>query len=346
MLYVQGFLQGNKAAHGVRGDHIFLLESFKMTEKHLVRLAVILSIVISLATNLDRNAATAKAASIAARMDSFTNPDGTNYFALSLKPEGIAPAERPRDVLVMFNTSASQTGEYRAKALETLQTLIAGLPAGDRVQLMAVDLNATRLTKTFVDPKSKEMADALEQLNARVPLGATDMKKALTAAAGSFAADAKNSKTVIYIGDGRSTAKFITAQESAELINKLADNRISIDSYLIGLQPNLQIMGTLAGQTGGVVVEDKAEMTAQQAATALNAAVRASVLWPQSVTWPEGFSEVFPKHTPPLRTDRDTVVLGTYKGAGPFEIQYTADAPGGPEKLLTSGKTWRFGRRQ
>ena len=60
-------------------------------------------------------------------MDSFTNPDGTNYFAFSVKPEGIAPAGRPRDVLVMFNTSASQTGEYRTKALEALQGLIAGL---------------------------------------------------------------------------------------------------------------------------------------------------------------------------------------------------------------------------
>ena len=72
------------------------------------------------------------------------------------------------------------------------------------------------------------------QLNARVPLGATDMKKALTVAAGSFAADTKNAKTVIYIGDGRSTAKFLTAKESDELIKKLVDNRISVDSYLIG----------------------------------------------------------------------------------------------------------------
>jgi hypothetical protein len=177
-------------------------------------------------------------------------------------------------VLVMFNTSASQTGEFRSKALEVLQSLIAGMPAGDRVQLMTVDLNAIALTKTFVDPKSKEMADALVQLNARVPLGATDMKKALSVAAGSFAADMKNARKVIYIGDGRSTAKFLSAQESDELIGKLVDNRISIDSYLIGLRPDLQIVGALAGQTGGVVVDDAAEMNAQQAAAALNAAIR------------------------------------------------------------------------
>ena len=44
---------------------------------------------------------------------------------------------------------------------------------------MAVDLNAIPLTKTFVAPSSKEMADALAAFDARVPLGATDMEKAV-----------------------------------------------------------------------------------------------------------------------------------------------------------------------
>ena len=141
----------------------------------------------------------------------------------------------------------------------------------------------------------------------------------------------KNPRAIIYIGDGRSTAKFLTAQESDELINKLVENRISMDSYLIGPRADMQIAGALAGQTGGMVISDTADATAAQAAEALNAAVRSVVMWPQSVTWPEGFAEVFPKHTPPLRGDRDTVVIGTYKGEGPFEIQYPVETSGGAE---------------
>ncbi|MGD0517973.1 MAG: hypothetical protein ABSA26_10605, partial [Thermoguttaceae bacterium] len=131
-----------------------------MTEKHLIRWTVILSAAILSVTMPVHNQAAANDGSITARMDSFTNPDGTNYFALSLKPEGIAAGAGPRDVLVLFNTSAGQTGEFRDKALESLQDMIAAMPAGDRVQLMAVDLNAVALTKMFVDPKGKEMADA------------------------------------------------------------------------------------------------------------------------------------------------------------------------------------------
>ncbi len=270
-----------------------------MTEKRLVRTAVILAAAILLASMLVYNPAAAYAASLAARMDRFTNPDGTDYFALSLKPEGIAPAEGPRDVLVMFNTSAGQTGEYREKALKVLQDFLAGMPAGDRVQLMAVDLDANRLNKGFVDPKGKEMTDALAQLKTRDPLGACDMKKALAAAAGGFDAEAKNPRTVIYIGDGRSAAKFLAAQEAEELINKLADNRISVDSYLIGLRPDMQIVGALAGQTGGVVIADGADLSSQQAAAALKTAARAPVLWPQLVAWPEEIKEAFPKQRRP-----------------------------------------------
>ena len=71
-------------------------------------------------------------------------------------------------MIVLFNTSAGQTGEFRDKALEVLQNLVAGMPDGDRVQLMAVDLNANAMTKTFVDPKSKEMADAMARLKDRL----------------------------------------------------------------------------------------------------------------------------------------------------------------------------------
>ena len=143
---------------------------------------------------------------IAARIETFSHPDGANFFALSLKPGELAPSAGPRDVAILFNTSASQAGDYRAKALEALKGVLSGLGANVRVQLMAVDLNAIPLTKTFVAPDSKEMADALAALEARVPLGATDMEKALTGLASAFAGESKRPRAAIYIGDGRSAA--------------------------------------------------------------------------------------------------------------------------------------------
>ena len=82
-------------------------------------------------------------------------------------------------MVILFNTSASQTGEHRTKAMDALKATLSALAANDRVQLMAVDLNAIPLTKGFVPAGSKEMVDALAALDARVPLGATDLEKAL-----------------------------------------------------------------------------------------------------------------------------------------------------------------------
>ena len=131
---------------------------------------------------------------ITARMGTFTSPDGVSSFALSMKPTAVAPTTAARDIVVLFNTSASQTGEYRAKAIDALKGFLAGLNAGDRVRLVAVDLNAIPLSKTFVAPNSKEMAAALAALDARVPLGATDMAKAVEAVVDSYGGESKNAQ--------------------------------------------------------------------------------------------------------------------------------------------------------
>ena len=42
---------------------------------------------------------------------------------------------------------------------------------------------------------------------------------------------------------------------------------------------------------------------------------------------------VFPKRMPPLRSDRETIVLGTLKGKDPLKIQLDVAGAAGPEKI-------------
>ena len=129
----------------------------------------------------------AETGSEAARLDSFTHADGANYFALTLAPGQGLPAASGHDVVVLVDTSASQAGDYRTQGVAALKSLLAELPPEARVQLVAVDVNAVGMTSSFVAPQSQEMAGAVARLEGRVPLGATDMQKALTAAAARFA---------------------------------------------------------------------------------------------------------------------------------------------------------------
>ncbi len=80
----------------------------------------------------------------AAQLDGFTQTDGPkgdggSVFALTLKPSAAA-AIGPRNVVILVDTAASQTGDYRAKSLATLQSTLSKLDPNDRVKLVAFDL--------------------------------------------------------------------------------------------------------------------------------------------------------------------------------------------------------------
>jgi len=268
----------------------------------------------------------------AARLDSFAHPDGANYFALSLRPAEGVPAAGAHDVVVLFDTSASQTGDFREQALSALKSLLGGLSPNDRVQLVAVDVSAIGMTQSFVAPGSQEMADAIKKLEGRVPLGATDMEKALRATVARYAGAGANARAAVYIGDGMSTANLVGTESFEQLAGSLVENQIAVSSYAVGPKLDVQVLGALAANTGGQLIQGP-EVEAEEAGTQLAGAAQGAVLWPESVTWPGEFSEVFPRTTPPLRTDRDTVIIGTFQGEGPFEVRMTVDTADGSKPL-------------
>ncbi len=281
-----------------------------------------------------------------ARLDGFTQADrpakgdGVNVFALTLKPSAGHPALRvaadePRDVVILVSTAASQTGDYRAKSLATLQSLLAKLGPNDRVKLVAFDLNATPLTQGFVASNSAEMARALGALNRRTPLGSCDLERALDTAAKSFAGESKSARAVVYIGDGSSRANALSIDQLDRVVNDLLAQRAPVIAFGVGLQIQEQVLGTLASRTGGVVVPEQATVDAGDYGTRLAGAVHGSVLWPKAgsdVKWPAGM-DVYPKTFPPLRSDRDTVLVGTAKSTAGTQVEIEVVGPAGAEKL-------------
>ena len=103
---------------------------------------VVLSCATLVTVTLAVTAVQAQPGPEAARLVCFVQPDGSNYFALSLPPVAAVAAAGPRDLVILVSTSAGQAGEYRTKAFEALQATVAGLGRGDRVRLIATDLNA------------------------------------------------------------------------------------------------------------------------------------------------------------------------------------------------------------
>ena len=107
----------------------------------------------------------------AATLTTFEDVDGQRYFALSVQPTAPLPAAGSRDVLILVDTSASQTGAYRSDSLEALQTVLHGLRPEDRVQLAAVDLQMVPLSEGFAAAASPSTQIALAAAAAAGPVG-------------------------------------------------------------------------------------------------------------------------------------------------------------------------------
>ncbi len=259
----------------------------------------------------------------------FAKPGGDTFFAISLAPNVARPAAAPRDVLVMFDTSASQAGEFREKALAALQSFLSSLDTNDRVKIAAIDLQTIELTNAFVAPASIEVQQALSKLRERVPLGSTDLELGLEAAATSFAqATAGHLRTAAYIGDGMSTARLIPNSRMQQLVDQLVSQQISVDSYAIGPRLDNLLLGALANHTGGMLLVDTDDWNAKQAGILLASTVKEPVLWPQQVQLPASLADAYPRRLPPLRFDRDTILIGRGKEQPSGSIQATTESNG------------------
>jgi hypothetical protein len=268
-----------------------------------------------------------------AEIAGFTQKDGGSVFALTLKPS-VSAASGPRDIVVLVSTAASQTGDYRAKSLATLQSFLARLDPNDRVKLIAFDLNVVPLNQGFVAPNSPEMAAAVSALQLRTPLGSCDLEKALDAAAKSYAGDSRSARAIVYFGDGSSRAKPLTPEQLDRVVGDLVTQRAPVIAFAVGPKIYRQLLGALASRTGGLVISEKAETDPNQYGMDLAQDVHGSVLWPKTddTKWPAG-TEVYPKVLPPFRTDRDTVLVGGSKAALPTQIEINVDGPNGSQKL-------------
>ncbi len=267
---------------------------------------------------------------VPARLETYVKSDGAGYFALILPPQADLPRAAGHDIVVLFDTSASQVGEGRQRGLKALRTLVSLCEQPDRIYLAAVDVNVAPLTSTFVSPKSSELTEAIARLVRRVPLGATDLPLALDHAANVYSSSGSNAKAIVYIGDGVSAAQLFVPAAFAKLTAQLVEQQIPVFSYGLGPRVDGQLLAALANYTGGTIVLDDSSIDPKEAGIFLAASARGPVAWPDATTWPKAFDEVYPRRLTPLRSDRETVVIGKGIIESPIEVEAKGESTGNP----------------
>ena len=168
-----------------------------------------------------------------------------------------------------------------------------------------------------------------------MPLGATNLDFVLRTA---MQAASDRPTDITYIGDGMSTADLVEVPELRSLVAELRQRRIPVLGFGVGPQLNLQLLGILAQQTGGLVTFDSqvnVESSAKDAkktrstklkkdislATAsarekgaqqgqkLAAALQAPVFFPTELKTSASGASLLPAEPLPIRPDRETIYL-------------------------------------
>ena len=232
--------------------------------------------------------------------------NGHSYFAVSLKGPSSPAVAVPHDHVILVDTSASQVGEHRTMAIEVLRGLWSALPATDRVQVSAIDMQSTSLTLDFVSPE-QAAAQSMAILQNRLPAGATDLMSALNAAMSQI--QTGRASSIVYIGDGMSSAHLIQPSEMQALVTKLRERQIPIHGFAVGANKDLRLVGNLAQMTGGMALIDHESLDAAAVGQQLATAIDLPVVYPTSlaVHWKD--AEVIPQQPLPLRSDRETFYL-------------------------------------
>lgn len=272
--------------------------------------------------------------------------DGELLFAWQVKPTVEAGPARPRDVLVVVDTSASQAGRPLQQARQVLSGLTDALGAGDRVSVwVASTPTATRpLTKGFLAAKADEVREAAVALTeVEYGSGATDLKNALGKALATIAPARGRQQVVLLLGDGDSAFNPVTEDERIALGTRMDNADVGFFAVPLGVKVNPQNLHGLAAQTGGAVVrvQDDLGNPAKRGefVSRLLAAIDTPVVKVDKFKFGAEVGEVYPTKLPPLRADRTTLVMG--KMARPVEavtLTVNGFASGRPVALNLSEK--------
>jgi hypothetical protein len=274
---------------------------------------------------------------------------GDAYFALSIQPKLEKQADRPRDIVIMMSTTATQGGTGFIASNQIAEGIIAHARENDRISLWTANepkktVDLTRgflLAKDFAD--GKRLKDALEKYRKNeYPSGTTDLKNALSEAVKSFDTSKNRQRVFLFLGDGMSAFNPLNDVDRHELARTMVAGQIAFFPVPLGIRLDPHTLHGLANSTGGMVLRTTIEEEKLvDALKRYEQAFAGPVLYKASIQLPAEMTGMCPSELPPLRADSPTLVVGRMKNA-PKQIEYTINGiPAGSTSAVAIKATER-----
>lgn len=269
----------------------------------------------------------------------YSGAPGATYFALQLKPNLGAVEPRPRDIVVMIDTSASQAGKPLQDARLLVEQIMKKAGPDDRIAVWTVNTPAETkdLGKGLLPANDRQLYDGLLTLEKVVyAAGATDLKGGFKKVLATVNPTPGRHTSLLYIGDGKSALEPLTDADRSNIAAELVDRQIPLFTVPQGKRLHAKSLHGLSAATGGTVIRPMTTERPAEAAARVLAATDVPVLYPTKVEYSESVVEALPTRLPPLRSDSPVLVAGQLKGAQAVSCRIDGHVNGKPRAVVVN----------
>ncbi|MEM9384192.1 MAG: marine proteobacterial sortase target protein [Pseudomonadota bacterium] len=253
--------------------------------------------------------------------------DGYHYALAMIVPPNTLPVQRrPREMIVVVDTSGSMQGESMRQARRAAQLALDALTPTDRLNVIAFSDEPTALFPFAVPADRHQIRKAREFLRGLDANGGTEMHKALTRAL-DVRPPADHLRQVVFVTDGA-----VSSDGSLESLVRRLRGEARLYPVGIGSAPATHLMQRLAEVGRGTYTQIVTLTEVAERMSALFARLEHPVLTDITIAWPAG-AEVWPQEVPDLYAGEPLLVSARLpSAAGTVEL---AGRYGG------SGATWQ-----
>ena len=273
-----------------------------------------------------------------AQMRTFTFQRQANepaYVMFAMRPKLPAWTEnKPRDHLMIVDSSQSMTGERWNRASRLATTLLAEMDRRDRVWLATCDVGCRLLDPQARTPSNQTAQAARDFLNSIRPAGSTDLLAAIRSSVALVRGQRQTGRElrVLYLGDGMSSVGYRTPGPLASQMRQLraATPDLTVSAVGIGSDADQAALESVVRAGGGHLIAYKPGERLPAVATKVLESSYGVSLQDISLRWPEGMREISPTSISTLRSGEELVVFGRFNGSVTGTVELNGTVGGKP----------------
>ncbi|MDQ3812551.1 MAG: VWA domain-containing protein, partial [Armatimonadota bacterium] len=281
--------------------------------------------------------------------------DEDGYLMLLAAPDAAVSQKEiaAKDVIFVFDTSGSMSGEKIEQARKALLTLLGGLNPDDRFNIITFssDVRTFRDGLTRVNKDTTEAArDFIRGIKA---VGGTNINDGLLEALKMLKNEGRPQQ-IVFMTDGQPTVgetdvaqilKNIRGENAKgkrpadEKEDENLDTKARLFVFGVGFDVNTRLLDTLAEDNRGASDYVLPQEDIEQKVGSLYSKIAYPVLSSPRVDW-GGMKvyDVYPKRLPDLFRGTQTVVFGRYAGSNKARVQLIGDSLGHEERIPGQGE--------